>query len=215
MSEGLSDVDVRVLGSLIEKAMTTPEYYPLSLNALVSACNQQSNRDPVVRYDEETVNRSIDTLRRQALVRGIKRADSRVTKYSHLADEALSLDPAEAAVMCVLLLRGPQTLAEVKTRSARMVPSSDAETLERALEGLAARQPTALVTRLTRQPGQKEARYAHTLSGDVIVETVDAPVVRGPSDGERIAALEEATLELRQALADLRAELESLRKSFE
>src|SRR5262245_13376863 len=120
MFDPLSDVDARVFGSLIEKQMTTPDYYPLSLNALTNACNQTSNREPVVQYDEATVTRYLDNLRRRALVRAIKRSDSRVTKFQHLADETLSTEPREAAVLCVLLLRGPQTVGELKTRTNRL-----------------------------------------------------------------------------------------------
>lgn len=215
MGDPLTDVDVRVLGSLIEKAMTTPEYYPLSLNALTNACNQSSNRDPVVEFDEDTVTRSVESLRKRGLVRAIKRSDSRVTKFQHIADEALNLDAREAAVLCVLMLRGPQTIGELKTRTARLSDFESPADVEAVLNGLVEREDGAPVVRLPRRPGQKEVRYAHLLSGEVTFDAPEPTVVRAPADSERIRALEEATEELRKEVSDLRAQLESFRKQFE
>lgn len=211
----LTDVEVRVLGSLIEKAMTTPDYYPLSLNALMNACNQTSNRDPVVRYDEATVAHAIETLRARSFVRAIQRSDSRVIKYQHLASETLNLDPRQTAVLCVLMLRGPQTLAELRTRGSRLASFERVEDVETALNELIAREPSALVARLPRRTGQKEARYAHLLSGDVAFDAPDATAARAPADAERIGALEEGIEELRKEVADLRTQLEAFRKLFE
>jgi uncharacterized protein YceH (UPF0502 family) len=163
--ENLAPVELRVLGSLIEKELSTPDHYPLSLNALTSACNQSSNRDPVMSLDEGTVSRAIDTLRRQGLVRSIQGIGSRVPKYQHLMAEFFSR--AELAVLCVLALRGPQTQAEVRTRAARLMPGDDSTELDAALEALVTRDAEPVVARLSRRPGQKEARYAHLLSGPV------------------------------------------------
>jgi uncharacterized protein YceH (UPF0502 family) len=160
----LNDIDVRVLGALVEKELTTPEYYPLSLNALVNACNQTSNRDPVVKYDEATVKAAVDRLRKYSLVRSIQRADARVMKYMHLMRDAMSLEPPELAVMGVLMLRGPQTIGEIRTRSGRLFEFASLEEVEATLNTLITRSEP-LVSRLPRQPGQKEARFSHLLGG--------------------------------------------------
>src|SRR5215216_5001378 len=165
----LNDVDVRVLGALIEKEITTPENYPLSLNALTNACNQTSNRDPVVKFEETTVKAGVDRLRKYSLVRSIQRVDSRVMKYMHLMTDALGLERPQLAAMCVLMLRGPQTVGEIRTRGSRLFEFQSLEEVEATLNGLASRSPP-LVVRLPRQPGQKEARYAHLLSGEVAIE---------------------------------------------
>lgn len=215
MHDPLTDVEVRVLGALAEKAMTTPEYYPLSLNALVNACNQSSNRDPVVQYDEETVTRAIEGLRRRALVRAIKKADARVTKYQHLMGESWDLDARQVAVLCVLMLRGPQTVGELKARTARLAESTDVSEVESALNGLAEREGSPFVARLPRRPGQKEARYAQVLAGDVTDPAPDAPEVRLPDEADRVSALEERVKDVMKDVADLRAQLEAFRRQFE
>jgi uncharacterized protein len=171
----LNDIDVRVLGALIEKELTTPEYYPLSLNALVNACNQTSNRDPVVKYDEPTVKSAVDRLRKYSLVRSIQRADARVMKYMHLMRDAMSLEPPELAAMCVLMLRGPQTVGEIRTRSGRLFEFPSLEEAEATLNTLMTR-AEPLVARLPRQPGQKEARFTQLLSGDEPTVAAAAPV---------------------------------------
>jgi uncharacterized protein len=211
----LNDVDVRVLGALIEKEMTTPDYYPLSLNALTHACNQSSNREPVVSYDEDTVTAAITRLRHQSLVRGIQRADSRVTKYQHLAAETMSVSAQELAVLCVLMLRGPQTLAEIRTRSARLLESVGPSDVEATLNSLIERHPAPLAARLSRQPGQKEGRYAHMLSGEVTFDVPDAAPAASPGNTNRMTVIEETLAELRNEIADLRAQLDSFRKQFE
>lgn len=215
--ELLNDADVRVLGSLIEKELTTPEHYPLSLNALVNACNQSSNRDPVVRFDEATVKAAVDRLRKYSLVRSIQRADARVMKYMHLMHEAMSLERPEIAAMCVLMLRGPQTVGEIRTRSGRLFEFPSLELVEATLDRLIARLPSPLVTRLERQPGQKESRYAHLLSGDVTVAPQSAADARADASAEpdRYAALESVVESLRTEVADLRAEVGELRRLFE
>jgi hypothetical protein len=211
----LEPVAVRVLGSLIEKELSTPDHYPLSLNALTSACNQSSNRDPVMSLDEGVVSQAIDGLRRQGLVRSIQAIGSRVPKYQHLLAEAGELTRAELAVLCVLALRGPQTLAEVRTRAARLAPGDDPGGIDAALEALIAREPDPVVTRLPRRPGQKEVRYAHRLAGEVVYAVDDIPPAAPGGSSDRIAALEELAQDLRNEVADLRAQLAAFRKQFE
>lgn len=215
LPQDLGPVEVRVLGSLIEKELSTPDHYPLSLNALTAACNQSSNRNPVMKLDESAVSGAIDVLRRLSLVRSFQASGTRVPKYQHLLAEAGDLSRAELAVLCVLALRGPQTLAEVRSRAARLMPSDDPDGIEAALEGLVARAPTPAVARLARRPGQKEVRYAHLIGGEVSYEAEDAPLPTPIASADRIAALEELTRELRSEIADLRAQLAEFRKQFE
>ena len=216
----LDPVEVRVLGALIEKELSTPDHYPLSLNALVSACNQSSNREPVMTLASETVSHAIDTLRRQDLVRSFQGSGERVPKYQHLLAQADELSPADTAVVCVLMLRGPQTLAEVRSRAARLLPGDDADAIEVALERLVAREPDPFVVRLPRRAGQKEVRYGHLLGGEVVVDVAaeehsESSVVSSPSVSERIAALEALTQDMQREIVDLRAQLESFRRQFE
>ena len=216
--ELLSEIDVRVLGSLIEKEITTPDNYPLSLNALVNACNQSSNRDPVVRYDEATVKASVDRLRKFSLVRSMQRSGERVMKYLHLLGDAMDLDRAQLAVMDVLMLRGPQTLGEVRTHASRMYEFQRLDDVEATLDGLATRSPQPLVVRLERQAGQKEARYAHLLSGEPTPASApaaepEAEVV--PPRTDRLESLERMVEALRSEVAELRAELAELKRVFE
>jgi uncharacterized protein YceH (UPF0502 family) len=212
----LDAVDVRVLGSLIEKSVTTPDYYPLSLNALTLACNQSSNRDPVMQLEETAVLSATDHLRRQSLVRAVQKMDSRVMKYSHLATDTLELDARELAVMCVLMLRGPQTAGELKTRTGRLAEFGTIADIETTVDGLMARQPAPFVARLARQPGQKEARYAHLLSGEVAADpSPPQPASAATSEHDRVAALEATVEEMRKELADVRRQLDAFRKQFE
>jgi uncharacterized protein len=214
MNTPLSDVDVRVLGSLIEKEITTPDNYPLTLNSLVAACNQTSNRDPVLALDEATVSRSIEDLRKRSLVRAVQRSDSRAMRYRQLMSETMNLDPAATAVMCVLMLRGAQTTGEIKTRTVRLFEFSDLMQVETTLEALGTRQPDALATRLPRRPGQKEARYAHLLSGEPPAETAEvaeSPVLIEPT---RVEELEQQLDALRAEVSDLRAQFEEFRRAF-
>jgi uncharacterized protein YceH (UPF0502 family) len=217
--ELLNDADVRVLGSLIEKELTTPENYPLSLNALTNACNQSSNREPVVQFDDATVKAAVDRLRKYSLVRSIQRSDARVMKYMHLMDEAMNLERPEIAAMCVLMLRGAQTVGEIRTRTGRLFEFQSLEEVEATLNILATRSPSALVARLARQPGQKEARYAHLLSGEPTLDTrpqapLDVPAeVRDEPD--RLGALESTVAELRTEVGDLRAEIAEFRRLLE
>ena len=207
----LNETEVRVLGSLIEKQLTTPEYYPLTLNALTAACNQKSNRHPVVSYDEATVEQALETLRGKNLVYVFYGSTSRAPKYKHMMPEVLHLSPPETALLCVLMLRGPQTAGELRGRTERLHDFARLEEVEEALNSLSSKEPDALVTKLPRQTGQKEARYAHLLSGEpdvsfqVANETTE--VNRAAEAGGRAA--------LEQEVAVLRAELERLRNEFE
>jgi uncharacterized protein len=218
----LTGEEARVLGALVEKSLTTPEYYPLSLNALKNACNQKSSRDPVVEYDEGAVARALEGLREKHLVWFVDSADSRVQKYRHRFAEAYDLSEAEAAVLDLLLLRGPQTPGELRGRSDRLHAFPDVEEVEGALLALSGRE-NPLVVRLPRQPGRKEHRWSHTLCGDIEgdseVETQaprESPVFREiRSDRERLAALEAEVASLRQEILDLREEVAQFRRQFE
>jgi uncharacterized protein YceH (UPF0502 family) len=204
----LTDAEVRVLGSLIEKEITTPDYYPLSLNALVAACNQSSNRNPVVHYDEDTVAQAADSLRDKKLVHLIARGESRVNKYRHVIYEAMNMGRPDIAAMCVLMLRGPQTIGEIRTRSNRLYDFASLEQVETTIDGLIAAVPP-LVARLPRQTGQKEVRYAHLLTGEVQMTAPEAEPEAGPEiDPDRISKLE-------REVADLRREFEEFRTKFE
>ena len=212
----LNDVEVRVIGSLIEKESTTPDNYPLSLNALTNACNQTSNREPVVDYDEDTVLHAVEALRKRNLVRAVQQSGSRVLKYRHMMADTMTLEPRQAAALSVLMLRGPQTVGEIKTRTERLASFDSIDHVEATLKELIERPAGALVVRLPRRPGQKEARYAHLLAGDVTVETADAdPPVRTSASPDRIGALEQAVAELRSEVAELRGQLEAFRRQFE
>ncbi|MGB8508559.1 MAG: YceH family protein, partial [Pyrinomonadaceae bacterium] len=166
----LNETEVRVVGALVEKQVTTPEYYPLTLNALVHACNQTSNRDPVVSFDEKTVAHALETLREKNLVYIFYGSDSRVPKYKHILTEIYRLTAQELAAMCVLMLRGPQTVGEVRGRTNRLYNFEGLADVEATLEALANREDGPLVARLPRQPGRKEARYAHLLAGEVAAD---------------------------------------------
>ena len=214
----LTETEVRVLGSLIEKDITTPEYYPLSLNALVNACNQKSNRDPAMQLDEDAVRDALDGLQEQRMAGPARGADSRVTKYEQRLQEVFNFTRAEIAVLCVLLLRGPQTPGELRGRAERMHRFEALEDVQAALQKLMQREPP-LAKVLPRQPGTKEARYAHLLAGDVVeVETpvqVGAAVGRNSADAERITRLEEEVADLRREVAEVKDQLERFRRQFE
>jgi uncharacterized protein len=214
----LTENEVRVLGSLIEKDITTPEYYPLSLNALVNACNQKSNRDPVMQLNEDAVCDALEALQEQRLAGPARGADSRVTKYEQRLQEVFNFTRPEIAVLCVLLLRGPQTPGELRGRSDRMHHFETLEDVQSALQKLMQREP-ALAKVLPRQPGTKESRYAHLLSGDVVEAQAPAQAgaaaERNPADAERIARLEEEVAELRREVSEVKDRLERFRKQFE
>ena len=204
----LDAAETRVLGALLEKEIATPDYYPLSLNALVNACNQKSNREPVVSYDEDTVETALAGLREKGLAVRITGSDSRVPKHGQRFTEKFNLGRREAAVMCVLMLRGPQTVGELRGRTERLYTFDDLEAVESTLHRLG---EIEFVKKLPRQAGYKEPRYAQLLAGDVEAaeEAALAPVPeRGPSDRDRIAALETALAELRQEFDDFRRRFE-------
>lgn len=215
LPQNLSSAEIRVLGSLIEKELSTPEHYPLSLNALTAACNQSSNRDPVMTLDEGTVSNAVDTLRRAGLVRSFQSSGSRVPKYSHLLEDVGELSRTKLAIVCVLALRGAQTLAELRTRTARLLPTGGTDDIEAALESLIGREPAPPVVRLPRRPGQKELRYAQLLGGEVTFDADDAAAPSRAAPADRITALEELVHELQRELADVRAEFAEFRKQFE
>jgi len=224
----LNPVEVRVLGSLVEKQLTTPDYYPLTLNALTNACNQTSNRDPVVSLDEMAVVRGLDSLRERRLAYLLDAAQSRVPRYGHKLAETLELSPAETAVLCVLMLRGPQTVGEVRGRTGRMHEFAALAEAEAVLEALAVRPSGSLVAKLPRQAGFKEQRYVQLLggmpeafsernadafrSGEPAAEPATLAV---RAENERIACLEEEMAGLRQEMAGLKAELAQFRRQFE
>jgi uncharacterized protein YceH (UPF0502 family) len=208
----LQPVEVRVLGSLLEKEVTTPEYYPLSLNALVNACNQKSNRDPVVDFDADTVDQALQSLRERGLVLVITGAGSRVPKFGHRFSEKLNLGRRELAILCELMLRGPQTLGELRTRCERMHPFDDLGEIEAVVERL-----PELIVKLARRPGEKEARYAHLLSGTpVIADTpLEAPEPTNLDRPDRVAMLEADVAQLRTELENLKQQFAGFRRQFE
>jgi uncharacterized protein len=214
----LNEVECRVLGALIEKEITTPEYYPLSLNALVNACNQKSNRDPAMNLDEAAVRQALHSLDGQSLVRSVSASDSRVTKYEHRLQEAFNFYRHEIAILCVLLLRGPQTPGELRTRTERMHSFDDLSAVQSSLLHLMKREPP-LVKVLPRQPGTKESRYAHLLSGDVesfdVKPMAEASAATVSADGERIAHLQEEIALLHKEIADLKQQFAQFREQFE
>lgn len=214
MNIELTALEARVIGCLIEKAITTPDQYPLSLNALANACNQKSNRDPIMDLDERTVQQTVDALSRKHLVLEKSGFGSRVPKYQHrfcnTGFGAPSFTPLETAIVCELLVRGPQTPGELRTRAARMAEVGDAGEVEAALLNLATREDGPFVVQLPREAGRRDSRYAHLFSGDVeIPEAVTAPVVqpRAAPQNERIERLEELVSELRRELNELKEKL--------
>jgi uncharacterized protein len=217
----LSEVEARILGALIEKELTTPDYYPLSLNALVNACNQKSNRDPVMALDDDAVSQALRRLDKEGLAGPADSMDNRVTKYGHRLQEVFNFDRRETAVLCELLLRGPQTPGELRSRAERMHRFDDLGQVQSTLQRLSHREPP-LVKILPRQPGTKEARYAHLLSGDVRGEAPEAATgavaalaSHGKSSDERVKRLEDDVATLQQEVADLKQQLATFRKQFE
>jgi uncharacterized protein len=204
----LDNTEVRILGCLIEKEMTTPEYYPLSLNALMNACNQKSNRSPVVSYDEITVTHGVDSLHGKRLVQKTLTAGSRVQKYIHSFLDMFDLSRQELAVLCDLMLRGPQTIGEIRSHTERMTPFESLEEVEQILRGLMEHDP-ALVMLLPREPGRKESRYIHFLSGGSYAEdrTSEPANDRTLRLNERIVSLEEEVVRLRTELDGLKQTL--------
>lgn len=221
----LNDIEVRVLGALIEKDITTPDYYPMSLNALVNACNQKNNRDPVMTLDESSVRQALTSLQEKRLAGPAGGADSRVPKFEHRSQEAFNFDRREIAIVGVLLLRGPQTPGELRGRTERLYHFDGLEDVVATIDRLAQRTPP-LACMLARQPGTKESRYMHLFSGEpldvvpfdaVQAEAVAAsqPVAPVNSPAARLAVLEEEVGRLRAELTDVQQQLASFRKQFE
>jgi uncharacterized protein len=219
----LTAIEARVLGSLVEKDITTPDYYPLSLNALVNACNQKNNRDPVMTLEEDAVRDALAGLQSQRLAGPAGGADSRVTKYEHRLQEVYNFSRGEIAVLCVLLLRGPQTPGELRGRTERMHRFEDLDQVQAALQRLMQREPP-LAAVLPRQPGTKEARYAHLMSGDIdyiapehAVSGLPIPGISPPESDlrQRIVHLEQNVAELRSKIEELTRELTDFRRQFQ
>jgi uncharacterized protein YceH (UPF0502 family) len=212
----LTDVEVRVLGSLIEKDITTPDYYPLSVNALVNACNQKNNRDPIMTLEEDSVSHALATLQEKRLAGPAGGADSRVTKYEHRLQEVFNFDRREIAILCVLLLRGPQTPGELRSRTERMYRFEALDDIVSTLDRLSQRQPP-LAAILPRQPGTKESRYMQLFSGDAPpaeLLPVRAPARSSP-DNDRLGHLENEVLELKREVVEMQQQLAAFRKQFE
>lgn len=214
----LNEYEVRVIGALVEKHITTPDYYPLTLNALVTACNQKNNRNPVVAYDEETVRRALDGLREKNIAYVFHGSESRVPKYGHLFPKAYDLNPAEVAILCVLMLRGPQTPGELRTRAANMHSFASLAEVESTIEGLLARTDDPIIVRLPRQTGMKESRYAHLLSGPVDFDPVEVRTIGAATTGnreDRLARLEQETQMLKRELDELQEQFAAFKRQFE
>jgi uncharacterized protein YceH (UPF0502 family) len=215
----LTPTEARILGALVEKQATTPDVYPLSLNALTNACNQTSNRDPVMELTEDAIRWAVNSLRQQSLVRAIQRADARVMKYEHLLTEKLQVDGAELAVLAVLMLRGPQTAGEIRGRTGRMHDFTSVDDAEAVVQTLVQR---SLIVEVARRPGQKEQRYAHAFSpvpepaassGESPAPTITV-VERAGADDDRIRTLETIVEQLRDELTALRSAFEAFRQQF-
>jgi uncharacterized protein len=212
----LHPAEVRVLGSLLEKDITTPEYYPLTVNALVNACNQKSNRDPMVNYTDEVVIRALESLRAKGLATIVTGGSNRVPKHAHRLSDRLNLGRRELALLCELMLRGPQTTGELRGRAARMYEFSDLEEVESCLRGLMERDPDPLVTRLPHLPGTKETRFAHLLGGEPdLAALAPAPSSRVERDIDRPIAGDGDVAELRAEVAGLRSEVHELKLQLE
>jgi uncharacterized protein YceH (UPF0502 family) len=218
MERLLDEIEIRVLGCLVEKDLATPEYYPLTLNALTNACNQKSNRDPVMMLGETEVVRALDSLRKKQLAH--QSAEGvRAAKYCHNIEGQLHLEPEELAILCELMLRGPQTIGELRNRAERMCPVGDLQAVEEILQNLMTRQEP-LVIRLPRQPGRKEHRFAQLFAGPPdLEETSCLPVeparLQIAAEHERIARLEDEVAALRSEVAELRSRLEAFQAQFE
>lgn len=219
MEISINSFEARVLGCLVEKEMTTPEYYPLSLNSLTNACNQKSNRDPVMSVTEEDVVRALNRLRFMQLT-VVSGESSRVAKYRHLLAEKLNLVPAELSILCELLVRGPQTVGELRTRCDRMHHFEDLAAVEEVLNELMGRE-TPLLVKLPRQPGRKEVRFSHLFSGmpdmrgDELEPAPEAARIRVNTEDQRVEVLVAEVAQLREEVAVLRVMVEEFKKEFE
>jgi uncharacterized protein YceH (UPF0502 family) len=210
----LSPVAARVLGSLVEKEITTPEYYPLSLNALANACNQKNNREPVMNLDEDQIRQALHQLEDDGLAGPARGTDSRVAKYEHRLQEVFNFTRGEVAVVCVLLLRGPQTPGELRGRGERMHRFEELSDVQSTLQRLMQREPP-LVKVLLRQPGTKEARYAHLFSGEPVEVVGNSEVAESSGTGSSLAQMEAEIAALREEVAELRAQVEKVLRLVE
>jgi len=212
----LTEEEVRVLGSLIEKQVTTPEYYPLTMKALVAACNQRSNRHPVVSYDEQIAEHAMNGLRDKKLGWVIKKSDSRVLKYGHIFPEVFHLTPPQTAAMCVLMLRGPLTPGEIRSTAGRLYDFKDLAEVDDTINALINNEQGSMIVMIARQPGQKEARYAHLLAGEIDVNEIQssAPYYQ-PASGSGLSVLEEEIAGLRREIQELRDEFYEFKKQFD
>ena len=210
MADFLTDIETRVLGALVEKQISTPEYYPLTLNALTLACNQKNNRHPVTAYSENEVAQAVETLREKNLTYVFYGSTSRVPKYKHVMPEVLHLNAAETALMCVLMLRGPQTPGELRGNASRLYEFSGLDEIEQTLNGLISHEPDTLVARLPRQAGQKEVRFAHLLSGEIRVEALPEAPPLSPRQ-----SLEQKVDALTAEVEALKVQFEEFKKQFE
>ena len=214
MTHVLSPVAARVLGSLVEKEITTPEYYPLSLNALANACNQKNNREPVMNLDEDQIRQALHQLEDDGLAGPARGTDSRVAKYEHRMQEVFNFTRGEIAVVCVLLLRGPQTPGELRGRSERMHRFEELSDVQSTLQRLMQREPP-LVKVLPRQPGTKEARYAHLFSGEPAEVVATVETIESAGTGSSMAQMEAEIAALREEVAELRAQVEKVLRLVE
>jgi len=218
MTPLLSEVEARILGALIEKEIATPDYYPLSMNALLNACNQKSNRDPVTELDEEAVRQALHRLDDKGLAGAVRGSDSRVTKYEHRFSEAYNFGRREVAILCVLLLRGPQTPGELRGRTERLYTFDELADVQSTLQKLIERDPP-LVKVLPRQPGTKESRYLHLFCGDTYIpasaDSTPSSRPDTPEANSRLQDLEEQLADLRQQITSLRQRIEALEPTIE
>ena len=218
MPEILNETEARIVGALVEKQLTTPEYYPLTMNALIAACNQKNNREPVTSLDESTVANALEGLRDRNIVYVFYGSNSRVPKYKHMLPSVYELEPPEVAVLDVMLLRGPQTLGELRTRTERLYGFSGLGEIQETLDSLSRREDP-LIVKLERLPGQKDARYAHLISGPIDMERIAAAAASGPrsvgNDPSRVETLERQVSDLRSEVDELKATFEEFKKQFE
>jgi hypothetical protein len=216
----LNEYELRVLGALVEKQIATPDYYPMTLNALMNACNQKNHRDPVVAYDEQTVTRALDSLREKKLAYTFHGSDARVPKYGHVFPKAYDLSAGEVALMVVLMLRGPQTPGELRSRSQHLHQFENLPEVESLLQGMATR-AEPLVLKLPRQAGSRESRYAHLIDGEINVEeleqtlAIEAPARSSRGESERIQKLEEQVAALQREVQEMKSQFADFKKQFE
>src|SRR5262245_5914412 len=207
------------MGAIVEKQIATPDYYPLTLNAVTNACNQKNHRDPVVSYDEQTVSRALDSLREKKIAYTFHGSEARAVKYGHLFPKAFELDEGEVALMCVLILRGPQTPGELRSRTQHLHVFESLPEVESLLQGLASR-AEPLIVRLPRQPGSREARFAHLLGGEISLEQIgpapqETAARPAKAENDRIARLEEQVAALQNELSELKMQLAEFKKQFD